>query len=50
MAGEEIEVDEKIPEEKRLMSKPAYQRFTLRLAPGVDADTLQVRHLAECFR
>ena len=22
----------------------------LRLAPGVDADTLQVRHLAECFR
>ena len=32
MAGEEIEVDEKIPENKRLMSKPSYQRFLIMVA------------------
>lgn len=32
MAGEEIEVDEKIPEEKRLQSKPAFQRFLIMIA------------------
>ena len=32
MAGEEIEVDEKIPEEKRLQSKPAFQRFLIMVA------------------
>ena len=32
MAGEEIEVDEKIPEEKRLNSKPAFQRFMIMIA------------------
>lgn len=32
MAGEEIEVDEKIPEEKRLTSKPAFQRFMIMIA------------------
>jgi len=32
MAGEEIEVDEKIPEDKRLQSKPAYQRALIMVA------------------
>lgn len=32
MAGEEVEVDEKIPEEKRLGSKKAYQRFLIMVA------------------
>lgn len=32
MAGEEIEVDEKIPENKRLQSKPAYQRALIMVA------------------
>lgn len=32
MAGEEIEVDEKVPEEKRLGSKKAYQRFLIMVA------------------
>ena len=32
MAGEEIEVDEKIPENKRLMSKPAHQRLLIMVA------------------
>ena len=32
MAGEEVEVDEKIPEEKRLQSKPAFQRFLIMIA------------------
>ena len=32
MAGEEVEVDTSIPEEKRLMSKPAYQRFLIMVA------------------
>ena len=32
MAGEEIEVDEEIPEEKRLTSKPAFQRFMIMIA------------------
>ena len=32
MAGEEIEVDEDIPEEKRLQSKPAFQRFLIMIA------------------
>lgn len=32
MAGEEVEVDEKIPENKRLSSKPAYQRFIIMVA------------------
>lgn len=32
MAGEEIEVDEKIPEEKRLQSKTAFQRFMIMIA------------------
>ena len=32
MAGEEVEVDEKIPEEKRLNSKPAFQRFMIMIA------------------
>ena len=32
MAGEEVDVDESIPEEKRLMSKPAYQRFIIMVA------------------
>ena len=32
MAGEEIEVDESIPENKRLDSKPAYQRFLIMIA------------------
>jgi len=32
MAGEEVEVDEKIPEEKRLTSKPAFQRFMIMIA------------------
>ena len=32
MAGEEIEVDEDIPEEKRLTSKPAFQRFMIMIA------------------
>ena len=32
MAGEEIEVDEDIPEEKRLQSKPARQRFMIMVA------------------
>ena len=32
MAGEEIEVDEDIPEEKRLQSKPAFQRFLIMVA------------------
>jgi len=32
MAGEEVEVDEDIPEEKRLTSKPAFQRFMIMIA------------------
>jgi len=32
MAGEEVEVDEKVPEEKRLTSKPAFQRFMIMIA------------------
>ena len=32
MAGEEIEVDEDIPENKRLQSKPARQRFMIMVA------------------
>lgn len=32
MAGEEVEVDEKVPEEKRLGSKKAYQRFLIMVA------------------
>ncbi len=32
MAGEEIDVDEDIPEEKRLTSKPAFQRFMIMIA------------------
>lgn len=32
MAGEELEVDEDIPEEKRLTSKPAFQRFMIMIA------------------
>ena len=32
MAGEEIEVDEDIPEDKRLQSKPAFQRFLIMIA------------------
>lgn len=32
MAGEEIEVDDKIPEEKSLRSKPAFQRFMIMIA------------------
>lgn len=32
MAGEEIEVDEKIPENRRLMSKPAHQRLIIMVA------------------
>jgi len=32
MAGEEVEVDEKIPENKRLQSKPAFQRFMIMVA------------------
>lgn len=32
MAGEEIDVDEDIPEEKRLTSKPAFQRFMIMVA------------------
>ncbi len=32
MAGEEVEVDEKIPENKRLQSKPAYQRLLIMVA------------------
>ena len=32
MAGEEIEVDEKIPENRRLMSKQAYQRLIIMVA------------------
>ncbi len=32
MAGEEVEVDEKIPVEKRLQSKPAFQRFMIMVA------------------
>ena len=32
MAGEEVEVDESIPENKRLGSKPAYQRFLIMIA------------------
>lgn len=32
MAGEEVEVDEKIPEDKRLQSKPAFQRFMIMVA------------------
>ncbi len=32
MAGEEIEADEDIPEEKRLQSKPAFQRFLIMIA------------------
>ncbi len=32
MAGEEVEVDEKIPENKRLQSKPAYQRLLIMIA------------------
>ena len=32
MAGEEVEVDEKIPESKRLQSKPAFQRFMIMIA------------------
>ena len=32
MAGEEVEVDENIPEDKRLNSKPAYQRFLIMVA------------------
>ena len=32
MAGEEIDVDEKIPEGKRLQAKPAFQRFLIMVA------------------
>lgn len=32
MAGEEVEVDEKIPVNQRLMNKPAYQRFIIMVA------------------
>ena len=32
MAGEEVEVDEKIPENKRLQSKPAHQRLLIMVA------------------
>ena len=32
MAGESVEVDEKIPVEKRLQSKPAFQRFMIMVA------------------
>ena len=32
MAGEEVEVDENIPEEKRLQSKTAFQRFMIMVA------------------
>lgn len=32
MAGEEVEVDDDIPEEKRLQSKPAYQRLLIMIA------------------
>ena len=32
MAGEEVEVDEEIPEEKRLTSKPPFQRFMIMIA------------------
>ena len=32
MAGEEVEVDEKIPENKRLQSKTAFQRFMIMVA------------------
>ena len=32
MAGEEVEVDEKIPKEKRLQSKTAFQRFMIMVA------------------
>ena len=32
MAGEEIDADEDIPEEKRLQSKPAFQRFLIMVA------------------
>lgn len=32
MAGEEVEVDEKIPQEKRLQSKTAFQRFMIMVA------------------
>ena len=32
MAGEEIEADESIPEDKRLNNKPAYQRFIIMVA------------------
>ena len=32
MAGEEVEVDEKIPENKRLNAKPAHQRFLIMVA------------------
>lgn len=32
MAGEEVEVDEKIPENKRLQSKPTFQRFMIMVA------------------
>ena len=32
MAGEEVEVDEDIPEEKRLTSKPPFQRFMIMVA------------------
>ena len=32
MAGEEVEVDEDIPEEKRLTSKPPFQRFMIMIA------------------
>ena len=32
MAGEEIDVDEDVPEEKRLNSKPAFQRFMIMIA------------------
>lgn len=32
MAGEEVEVDEKIPEDQRLQSKPAFQRLIIMVA------------------
>lgn len=32
MAGEEVEVDEKIPENKRLQTKPSFQRFMIMVA------------------
>lgn len=32
MAGEEVEVDDKIPEDKRLQFKPAYQRLLIMIA------------------